>query len=137
MNALRVAVRHGARAARPVAPISQGRLLRPFSSTPARRAYEDLDSFMAGFRNSPLFNRLAEEPEVLAALSKMAEFLKKSGIDMSTPPSSLTLFKLATNSEFRELTRNATEEIRKAGIDLRPEDAMELFSPPKDPKGTK
>ncbi|KAG9079998.1 hypothetical protein FS749_008168 [Ceratobasidium sp. UAMH 11750] len=35
---------------------------------------------MAGFRNSPLFNQLAEKPEILAALSKMAEFLKKSGV---------------------------------------------------------
>ncbi|KAG8710419.1 hypothetical protein FRC08_017189 [Ceratobasidium sp. 394] len=122
MNALRLAVRHGAQTTRrPVTLTSQNRLLRSFSSTPTHRAHEDLDSFMAGFRNSPLFNQLAEKPEILAALSKMAEFLKKSDIDMSSPPSSMTLFKLATNSEFRELTRNAMEEIRKAGIDLRPE----------------
>ncbi|KAG8746771.1 hypothetical protein FRC10_003754 [Ceratobasidium sp. 414] len=80
MNALRIAARHRAQAARPVTSISQSRLLRPFGSTPARRAYEDSDSFMARFRHSPLFNQLAEEPEVLAALSKMAQFLQKSGM---------------------------------------------------------
>ncbi|KAG9085612.1 hypothetical protein FRC07_013336 [Ceratobasidium sp. 392] len=80
MNALRIVARHRVRAARPVVPIRGTRLLRPFSSTPAWRASEDSDSFMAGFRNSPLFNQLAEKPEALAALSKMAEFMKKNSL---------------------------------------------------------
>ncbi|QRV73191.1 hypothetical protein RhiJN_01205 [Ceratobasidium sp. AG-Ba] len=132
MNALRLAIR----VPRPVIVARQSLLARSFSYTPIRRASEDSDSFMAGFRNSPIFNQLADKPEAIAALSKMAEYLKKQDIDLSTPPSSMTLFKLATNSEFRELTRQAMTEIRKAGIDLRPENAMELFAP-KDPKGPK
>ncbi|KAG8732631.1 hypothetical protein FRC12_019193 [Ceratobasidium sp. 428] len=136
MNALRIAVRNRA-FARPAAAVLRSQLTRPFSSTSTRRASEDEDSFMAGFRSSPVFDKLAEKPDALAALSKVAEFVKKNNIDTSSPPSSMTLFKLATNSEFRELARNAMEEIRKAGIDLRPENALELFSPVKDPKEPK
>jgi len=83
-----------------------------------------------------MFTQMAENPEVLGALSKMAEFLQKNDYDMTVPVSRMTLFKLATNSEFRELARNAMTEMQKAGIDIKAEHAMELFtSPPDQPKG--
>ncbi|KAJ1309193.1 hypothetical protein OPQ81_004862 [Rhizoctonia solani] len=113
-------------------PVSR---VRTFGWSAPSRASEDANSFMANFKNTPLFNRLAEHPDALAALSKIAEFLKKNDIDTTTPPSSMTMFKLFTNSEFRELTRNALEEFRKAGIDIKAENAMELFSQSQNPKG--
>ncbi|KAG8711282.1 hypothetical protein FRC11_003213 [Ceratobasidium sp. 423] len=114
------------------APVSRARTFR--WSAPSR-ASEDANSFMAHFKNTPLFNKFAEHPDALAALSKIAEFLKKNDIDTSSPPNSMTMFKLFTNSEFRELTRNALEEFRKAGIDIKAENAMELFSQSQNPKG--
>ncbi|CAE6450075.1 unnamed protein product [Rhizoctonia solani] len=109
--------------------------VRTFRWCAPSRASEDADSFMAQFKNTPLFNKFAEQPEALAALGKIAEFLKKNDIDMTTPPSSMTMFKLFTNTEFRELTRNALEEFKKAGIDIKAENAMELFSQSQNPKG--
>ncbi|CAE6422581.1 unnamed protein product [Rhizoctonia solani] len=111
-------------------PVSRLRTLR--WSAPSR-ATEDADSFMANFKSTPLFNKFAEHPDALAALSKIAEYLKKNDIDMSYPPNSMTMFKLFTNSEFRELTRNALEEFKKAGIEIKAENAMELFSQSRPP----
>ncbi|CAE6426731.1 unnamed protein product [Rhizoctonia solani] len=115
-----------------ITPVSH---VRTFRWSAPSRASEDANSFMAQFKNTPLFNRFAEHPDALAALSKIAEFLKKNDIDMTSPPNSMTMFKLFTNSEFRELTRNALEEFRKAGIDIKAENAMELFSQSQNPKG--
>ncbi|KDN47496.1 hypothetical protein RSAG8_03636, partial [Rhizoctonia solani AG-8 WAC10335] len=92
-----------------LAPVSRVRTLR--WSAPSR-ASEDAHSFMAQFKNTPLFNKFAEEPEA-----------------------SMTMFKLFTNSEFRELTRNALEEFKKAGIDIKAENAMEIFSQSQNPRG--
>ncbi|KAG8723702.1 hypothetical protein FRC09_002147 [Ceratobasidium sp. 395] len=77
MNVLRIAVRNRA-FARPAAVALRSQLTNPFSSTSTRRASEDEDSFMAGFRSSPVFDKLAEKPDALAALSKVAEFVKKN-----------------------------------------------------------
>ncbi|KAB5592093.1 hypothetical protein CTheo_4475 [Ceratobasidium theobromae] len=144
MNAFRFAIR----TVRPTRVVIASRALplRSFASTPLRRASEDADSFMAAFKDTPLFTKFAEQPEAVAALSDVAEFLKKNGalilrllrapvnylyldIDMTIPLSSMTMFKLATNSEFRELIRKALDEFKKAGIEINPENAMELLSP--------
>ncbi|CAE6503309.1 unnamed protein product [Rhizoctonia solani] len=120
-----------------LAPVSRVRTLR--WSAPSR-ASEDGDSFMAKFKNTPLFNKFAEQPEALAALGKFyldleSHIPNEHYIDTTTPPNSMTMFKLFTNSEFRELTRNALEEFKKAGIDIKAENAMELFSQSQNPKG--
>ncbi|CAE6365380.1 unnamed protein product [Rhizoctonia solani] len=121
-----------------LAPVSRVRTLRCSARS---RASEDADSFMAQFKNTPLFNKFAEQPEALAALGKFSllklHTFNEHYIDTTTPPSSMTMFKLFTNPEFRELTRNALEEFKKAGIDIRAENAMELFSQSQNPKGPK
>jgi len=127
MNVFRTTARIAVRVVL-LARISPTRSSRPFSCTPIYRASEDAESFMAAFKNSPLFTQFAEKPEALVALSKVAEFLRKNEFDMSIPLSSMTMFKLATSAEFRELARNAMLELRKAGIDIKPENAVELFS---------
>lgn len=93
MNAFRFAIR----TVRPTRVVIASRALplRSFASTPLRRASEDADSFMAAFKDTPLFTKFAEQPEAVAALSELfkihyqpsdifalgdvAEFLKKNG----------------------------------------------------------
>jgi len=41
-----------------------------------------------------------------------------TGIDPGTKPSTLQMLKLATNSEFKEASKNVFQEIQNAGVDL-------------------
>jgi uncharacterized protein (DUF302 family) len=49
-----------------------------------------------------------------------------TGVDLSSgkPPSAMQMFRLATNSEFKEAAKKVVEELKKAGIDLTSQDAM-------------
>ena len=56
-------------------------LLRQFSVTPRpQAAVEDEDSFISKFKNTSIFQKLADKPEALSAIQAFAEVLQKSGM---------------------------------------------------------
>ncbi|KZP24580.1 hypothetical protein FIBSPDRAFT_1042043 [Athelia psychrophila] len=99
---------------------------RDFSTTPAPQAAES-DSFIDRFRHTETFKKLADKPDVLAALSEFAGKMKEQGIEMGTGkmPSKMQMLRLATNSEFRAAAQKVVEELKNAGVDLNSADAMQ------------
>lgn len=51
---------------------------RNFSATPRAQASEE-DAFISKFKHTEIFQKLADKPEVLSALSNFAALLKESG----------------------------------------------------------
>lgn len=45
----------------------------------------------------------------------------RSGIDLTQPPSKMTMVKLAMDSDFRTAITNVMKELKAAGIDVTPE----------------
>jgi len=54
----------------------------------------------------------------------------KNGVDMSSKPSTMTLIKLASNTELRDAAKRFVTALQKAGIDINPQNAMELLAGP-------
>lgn len=53
--------------------------LRQFSVTPPPQAAENEDSFISKFKNTSVFQQLADKPDALAAIQKFAQLLQSSG----------------------------------------------------------
>ncbi|KAF7981585.1 hypothetical protein HWV62_7798 [Athelia sp. TMB] len=99
---------------------------RNFSASPTPQASES-DAFIDRFRHTEIFKKLADKPEVLAALSEFAAKMRESGIEMGTGkmPSKMQMLRLATNSDFRTAATKVVEELKKAGVDLNSAEAMQ------------
>lgn len=103
---------------------------RGISTTRPARAAEDPGSFIANFKHSPLFRQLADKPDALRALQELAELIKAKGwnIKADEPPSPVTIMRIASDREFRAAASRVIEELQRAGIDFRPENALELLT---------
>ncbi|EJD53766.1 hypothetical protein AURDEDRAFT_180184 [Auricularia subglabra TFB-10046 SS5] len=103
---------------------------RHISFTRPARAAEDPGSFIANFKHSPLFRQLADKPEALRALQELAELIKSKGwnFNANDPPSPVTIMRIASDKEFRTAASKVIEELHRAGIDFRPENALELLT---------
>ncbi|KDQ20737.1 hypothetical protein BOTBODRAFT_26753 [Botryobasidium botryosum FD-172 SS1] len=102
---------------------------QPFSASTPSRASED-ENLMHALRDSPLLKQLADNPAAMKSLRDFMDLMMKNGLDMTKKPSTLTMLKLAGNAELREAAKNFVAEIRKAGIDINPQNAMELLAGP-------
>ncbi|KAL5527604.1 hypothetical protein ACEPAG_6405 [Sanghuangporus baumii] len=108
---------------------------RSFSQTSRREAAEDPDSIIAQLQSSPLIRQIADKPDALKALHDFANIIKETDVDLAPgkPPSMMQMFKLASNPKFREGAKRVVEELKKAGVDVNSENAMELFGMKKPP----
>ncbi|EJD01216.1 uncharacterized protein FOMMEDRAFT_29955 [Fomitiporia mediterranea MF3/22] len=134
---------------------------RSFSQTTPTQAAEDPDSLLAQLQASPLIQKIADKPDALKALQDFATLLKESGefcvfcllvaeiqylfihfyffshrgveLQPGRPPSTMQMFRLASDQKFREGAKRVVEELKKAGVDLNSENAMELFGMKKPP----
>ncbi|KAF8525371.1 hypothetical protein JB92DRAFT_3109106 [Gautieria morchelliformis] len=99
--------------------------VRNFASTPRAEATEN-----PSFKNSPLFQQLATNPDALDALKEFGRFMKEEGIDFSPdrPPSSIQLFKLLANPAFRKGVQKLRDDLANAGVNVDPENAMEMLN---------
>ncbi|KZW04046.1 hypothetical protein EXIGLDRAFT_758349 [Exidia glandulosa HHB12029] len=109
------------------ATVSRARLL---SSTRPTGAAEDPSSFIANFKHSPLFRQLADKPEALQALSELAELIKSKGWNLKSneAPSPITIMRIVSDKEFRAAASKVIDELQKAGVDFKPENALELLT---------
>ncbi|KAG1753841.1 uncharacterized protein EDB91DRAFT_419925 [Suillus paluster] len=114
-------------ARRPVRPSSLAllRCRRTFSFSSRLQASENEDAFLAQFKNTSIFGKLADKPEALMALRDFAELMRAQGIDANSPPSTLQMMKLAANSEFRQAAQKVVTELQKAGVDITSQDTMQ------------
>ncbi|KAH8118326.1 hypothetical protein DFH11DRAFT_1540527 [Phellopilus nigrolimitatus] len=108
---------------------------RDFSQTSRRQAAEDPNSILAQLQASPLIQKIADKPEALKALNNFANVMKEADVTLSPerPPSMMQMFKLASNTKFREAAKQVVEELKKAGVDINAENALELFGLKKPP----
>ncbi|KAF9230512.1 hypothetical protein BU15DRAFT_57159 [Melanogaster broomeanus] len=131
-------IRHFALTARrPVRPLSLVglRRQRPFSFTPRVQATEQNNTFLNNLKHTSIFQKIADKPEALMALRDFAALMKEKGIDAgSGPPSTMQMFRLAANSDFRNAAQRVVDELKNAGVDLTSQDVMqELMSLSKKP----
>jgi len=99
---------------------------RDFTFTPRPQASENSDAFLAKFKDTSIFQKLADKPDALRALSDFAKMLKEQGMDIAAgqKPSTWQMLRLAANLEFREAAKRVMDELQKAGIDVTSQDTM-------------
>ncbi|KAG8856802.1 hypothetical protein FRB96_006306 [Tulasnella sp. 330] len=71
--------------------------------------------------------KLANNKEAMASLQEMSAIMKAAGVDFTQKPSMFTMMRLSANPEFRTVAKRLMEEMKKAGIDINPENAMQMF----------
>ncbi|KAI0306928.1 hypothetical protein B0F90DRAFT_1813773 [Multifurca ochricompacta] len=100
---------------------------RTFSTTSRRRAAEVPDDFINAIKHTPLFQKLADKPDALKALSDLYSLTKEMGLDINstTPPSQYQMFKLVTNRRFVRVVKRVMEELNAAGLKLNSDDALQ------------
>ncbi|KIJ56637.1 hypothetical protein M422DRAFT_22791 [Sphaerobolus stellatus SS14] len=105
---------------------------RTFTSTQrVRQASES-----PNVRDSTLFRQLATNPEALIAIKEFTESLKVQGLDFTKDaPSQFQIFKLLANSEFRKTLEKLKVDLEKAGVEITPDNAMEMLHAFKGVKG--
>ncbi|KAN0097716.1 hypothetical protein V8E55_002162 [Tylopilus felleus] len=114
-------------ARRPVQPASHVafRCQRSFSFTPRVHArikrQSELGSSLGSFEevaNLPAVRKLLGSPEAVKALEEIQRLMQEKGIDPTTGPTTMQLFQLLSNAEFRKAGKKLKEELEKAGVDL-------------------
>ncbi|KAG7529985.1 hypothetical protein FFLO_05282 [Filobasidium floriforme] len=98
---------------------------RGFKSTPQARA--DLSDMAEAFAKSPLLDIMKKSPGAVAALKEAGEIAKKKGVDMTSPPSKMTMMSLAFDSEFRGAIEKLMTELKNAGVDVTPENLQNMM----------
>jgi hypothetical protein len=117
---------------------------RSFSTTPRWQAAEVPDEFINAIKHTTLFQKLADKPNALKALSDLYSLTKEMGaylralcpvflrgeycesltssegldINSTTPPSQYQMFKLVTNRRFVRAVKRVMEELNAAGFKL-------------------
>ncbi|KAI0265131.1 hypothetical protein BC834DRAFT_880256, partial [Gloeopeniophorella convolvens] len=107
--------------------LAQHYALRAFSTTPARRAAEVPDEFVNAIKHTALFQKLADKPEALKALSDLYDLTKQMGLDINaaTPPSQFQMFRLVTNRRFMRGVKRVMGELSAAGFKFDSDDALQ------------
>lgn len=54
--------------------------LRTFATTPRAQASETEDAFLSKLKTTTMFQKIADKPEALAAISNFAQLLQKNGM---------------------------------------------------------
>lgn len=113
---------------------------RTFSTTPRRQAAEVPDDFINAIKHTPLFQKLADKPNALKALSDLYSLTKDLGtfvsllcdsrrrvvdmtsegldINSTTPPTQYQMFKLVTNRRVVRAVKRVMEELNAAGFKM-------------------
>jgi len=74
---------------------------------------------MVKFRNLPLFQQIANNPEALKAMSTFTDAVRESGVELPlTTPSKREIMQLALNTKFRNALQTYITEMKNAGIDM-------------------
>ena len=117
---------------------------RTFSITPRRQAAEVPDEFINAIKHTALFQKLADKPDALKALSDLYALTKEMGafsllvrlvgsglyyevtrvvltiegldINSTTPPSQYQMFKLVANRRFMRAVKRVMKELNEAGL---------------------
>lgn len=68
-----------------------------------------------------MYRKLAKHPDATAAVERFAIMLEDQGIDLAKghEVSTLDLFRLAANAEFRKAQKDMFDELQKAGFDAK------------------
>ncbi|KAJ9098548.1 hypothetical protein QFC19_006316 [Naganishia cerealis] len=77
--------------------------------------------FAATFAQSPLYNVIKAHPSAIEAIKEVGDLMQKKGIDVTQPPSKMTMLKLAMDGDFREAIGKVMSELKAAGVDVTPE----------------
>lgn len=118
------------------------RFQRSLSSTPQLHARikrpSELGAGLGSFEevaNLPAIRKLLSSPEAVKALEEVQRLMhekgmhsallplystagRRTGIDPTTGPTTMQLFQLLSNAEFRQAGKKLKEELEKAGVDL-------------------
>lgn len=142
MNTTRHFILLARRPARPVSHLAF-RCQRSFSFTPRVHARikrpSELGSSLGSFdevANLPAIRKLLSSPEAVKALGEIQQLMQEKGIhtwcpppavltadyytgvDPTAGPTTMQLFQLLSNAEFRKAGKKLKEELEKAGVDL-------------------
>ncbi|KAJ9096155.1 hypothetical protein QFC20_006488 [Naganishia adeliensis] len=90
-------------------------------SVSARRLASQEEEFATAFAQSPLYNVIKSHPTAMQAIKEIGDLMQTKGIDLTQPPSKMTMFKLAMDSDFRTAITNVMKELKAAGVDVTPE----------------
>ncbi|KAF8559016.1 hypothetical protein OG21DRAFT_1493419 [Imleria badia] len=119
-------------ARRPAQPVS--RFQRSISFTPRVHARikrpSELDSSLGSFEevaNLPAVRKLLSSPEAVKALDEIQQVMQEKGIDPTTGPTTMQLFQLLSNAEFRKAGKKLKEELEKAGVDLADQELLSAW----------
>ncbi|KAI0248698.1 hypothetical protein BJV78DRAFT_1233656 [Lactifluus subvellereus] len=123
---LRFAVRGSLTVSRTYRPAHRP-AFRTLSTTPRRQAAEVPDDFINAIKHTALFQKLADKPDALKALSDLYALTKEMGLDINstTPPSQYQMFKLVTNRRFVRAVKRVMEELNAAGFKMNSDDALQ------------
>ncbi|KAJ9115129.1 hypothetical protein QFC22_005459 [Naganishia vaughanmartiniae] len=94
---------------------------------------DDISSAASGMMStlaqSPLYNVIKSRPGAIEAIKTVGDLMQKKGIDVTAPPSKMTMLQLAMDSEFREAIKTVMSELKAAGVDVTPENIQQLMGP--------
>ncbi|KIK07598.1 hypothetical protein K443DRAFT_86675 [Laccaria amethystina LaAM-08-1] len=90
---------------------------RPISCTPPRWERP----ILTRIRGSKMYRKITKYPDAVAAVERFAIMLEDQGIDLAKGHdiSTLDLFRLAANAEFRKAQKDMYDELEKAGFDAK------------------
>ncbi|KAL1410367.1 hypothetical protein Q8F55_004375 [Vanrija albida] len=113
--------------------LRQARAVRParaFTASALARASEQPNppNPMMDPRIQDFARKVHEHEGARAAMTRLGELMKEKGIDLSQPPSTMTMLKLGMDKEVREAGQKLMEELKNAGIEITPETAQQIFS---------
>ncbi|GAA5921809.1 hypothetical protein JCM3775_001834 [Rhodotorula graminis] len=105
-------------------PVSHVRGFGSSSAAAAQHAPDDL------FETAPLFERVQQSPEVIAAIENMAKVTReKTGVDLAAgdKPSMSMMLKLARDPELRAAAERLMAALRGAGVEVDPKVALQAL----------
>ncbi|KAH0839667.1 hypothetical protein J3R83DRAFT_588 [Lanmaoa asiatica] len=127
-------------ARRPARPVSRFafRCQRSFSLTPRVHARikrpSELGSSLGSFEevaNLPAIRKLLSSPEAVKALDEIQQIMQEkggyTGVDPTMGPTTMQLFQLLSNAEFRKAGKQLKEELEKAGVDLADQELLSAW----------
>ncbi|GAA5898061.1 hypothetical protein JCM6882_003317 [Rhodosporidiobolus microsporus] len=81
--------------------------------------------------HAPLFERVAQSPEVLDAIERMAKLTQeKTGVDLAggDKPSMMMMLKLARDPDLRAAAEHLMASLKRAGVEIDPQQAFQALS---------
>ncbi|WOO85201.1 uncharacterized protein LOC62_06G008700 [Vanrija pseudolonga] len=103
--------------------------MRAFAtSRPARASEDPTPNPMMDPRIQDFARKVHDHEGARAAMTRLGDLMKEKGIDLSQPPSAMTMLKLGMDKDVREAGQKLMEELKNAGIEITPETASQIFS---------